>query len=222
MPTILIIEDESTLRSDLVSYLRVKGYDSQGVASLGEARTLLGHMAFDVYIIDIGLPDGDGSTLIPEIRVRQGFACGIIVLTAFSGSQYRINTLELGGDAYLSKAASLREIETTLRSVLRRLPAMAETAGWVVDRRSWSLVSPSGSRLELTAKEMDFLLVLAESGTDPCDRTILHDGEGSDRKLDALVRRLRHKIEELCGEDAPIRTAYGKGYAFTAPLRVDG
>lgn len=222
MPTILIIEDEHRLRNDLVSYLLVKGYDAKGVASLGEARALMRDVGFDVYVIDIGLPDGDGLTLVPEIRARSGFECGIIVLTAFSGSEYRINTLELGGDAYLSKAATLREIETTLRSVLRRLPSMAGDGGWVVDRRNWCLNAPTGQRVELTGKELEFLLVLAESGTGLCDRRALHDGEGSERKLDTLVRRLRHKIEAVCGEESPIRTAYGKGYAFTAPLRVEG
>lgn len=241
---ILVVEDDHNLRSDLVSYLQLKGYASLGAATCREVEELLAEHDFAAIILDIGLPDGDGRDLVEQIRATRGLNTGIIMLTAYGAAEYRVDTLDRGADAFLVKHASLREIDATLRSVLRRLdpeavpqatpcqplpapaPAPApEVAGWQLDRLSWTLTDPSDARVQLTTKEMTFLTALAEYDGRVCERAELvarmdGQGENSNRNLDVIVRRLRRKIEDATGRTPPIRVAYGQGYAFTAPLTV--
>lgn len=237
---ILVVEDDHNLRSDLVSYLQLKGYTSLGAASCREVEELLAEHDFAAIILDIGLPDGDGRDLVERIRATRGLNTGIIMLTAYGAPEHRVDTLDKGADAFLVKHTSLREIDATLRSVLRRLepeaapmttpcqpaPAPAgdvETAGWRLDRLSWTLTDPSGTSVQLTTKEMSFLAALAEYDGRVCERAELvarmdGQGENSNRNLDVIVRRLRRKIEDATGQTPPIRVAYGQGYAFAAPL----
>lgn len=232
---VLVVEDDSNLRSDLVSYLTLKGYGAMGAGTCREVRDLLNERKFAVIILDIGLPDGDGRDLISHIRAHHDLPPGIIALTAYGEPEYRVSTLDCGADAYLVKHASLREIDATVRSVLRRLtpppavyPVITETVpeeGWRLDPRSWTLTAPPGISVRLTSKEMTFLLALAERDGKVCERAVVlarMDGqaETSNRNLDVIVRRLRRKIEDATGALPPIRVAYGVGYAFTAPLSV--
>lgn len=240
---ILVVEDDHNLRSDLVSYLQLKGYTSLGAATCREVEELLAEHDFAAIILDIGLPDGDGRDLVARIRATRGLNTGIIMLTAYGAPEYRVDTLDKGADAFLVKHASLREIDATLRSVLRRLdPEVApaatpcqpapvpagdgETVGWRLDRLSWTLTDPAGTSIQLTTKEMAFLAALAEYDGRVCERAELvarmdGQGENSNRNLDVIVRRLRRKIEDSTGQTPPIRVAYGQGYAFAAPLNIE-
>lgn len=238
---ILVVEDDQNLRNDLVSYLQLKGYASVGAGTCREVEELLVGNDFAAAIVDIGLPDGDGRDLVARIRATRGLNTGIIMLTAYGTPEYRVDTLDKGADAFLVKHASLREIDATLRSVLRRLepetapqptspcqPAAitaTEATGWHLDRLSWTLTDPAGISVQLTTKEMAFLAALAEYDGKVCERAILVErmdgqGENSNRNLDVIVRRLRRKIEDSTGQTPPIRAAYGQGYAFAAPLAV--
>lgn len=239
---ILVVEDDHNLRSDLVSYLQLKGYTSLGAATCREVEELLAEHDFAAIILDIGLPDGDGRDLVERIRATRGLNTGIIMLTAYGAPEHRVDTLDKGADAFLVKHTSLREIDATLRSVLRRLEPEAapmttpcqpaptpaddgETAGWRLDRLSWTLTDPAGKSVQLTTKEMSFLAALAEYDGRVCDRAELvarmdGQGENSNRNLDVIVRRLRRKIEDSTGQMPPIRVAYGQGYAFAAPLTM--
>lgn len=224
MPRTLIVEDEVSLRNDLIAFLEVKGYAATGVASLAEAFLRMEADRFDLVVLDLGLPDGNGIELLAHIRTRYGLACGVVVLTSRQDLEDKIQALETGSDAYLVKHASLREIECTLRNLLKRLPDAAPKL-WRLDRGQWSLVAPSGGRVPLTPKEMTFLVTLATSGAEVCDHgelaAALGDGGSfSIANLNTLVRRLRCKVEEETGVVPPIRVAYGRGYVFSAPLSV--
>jgi DNA-binding response OmpR family regulator len=220
----LIVEDEVSLRNDLVAFLEAKGYAATGAASLAEASRRMEAERFDLVVLDLGLPDGNGIDLLADIRNRYGLACGVVILTSHQDLEDKIQALETGSDAYLIKHASLREIECTLRNVLKRLPNAAPQL-WRLDRSQWSLAAPSGNSVSLTPNEMTFLVMLATSGAEVCDHGELAAalGEGgvfTTANLNTLVRRLRRKVEETTGQVPPIRVAYGKGYVFSAPLAV--
>ncbi len=229
MERVLVVEDEPTLRADLIDYLAAKGFATDGAASVAETCARLDAQAFDAVILDIGLPDGDGFDLLSHIR-GSGLTCGVLMLTSFGDPDFRVKGLDGGADAYLVKKATLREIEATLRSVLRRQPAhpLAERiSGWSLDRVEWLLTAPNGAFAKLTSSEVKFVLALAESGGDVCPREQLaritsRSGVADERNLDALVRRLRRKIEEATGFETPIKVAYGSGYACSTTLRVVG
>lgn len=229
MERVLVVEDEPSLRADLVDYLAAKGFATDGAASVAETRARLEAQAFDAVILDVGLPDGDGFDLLTHIRGR-GLTCGVMMLTSFGDPDFRVRGLDSGADAYLVKKATLREIEATLRSVLRRQPALLSTGpffGWTLDRVEWLLTAPNGASAKLTSSEVKFVLALAESGGDVCPREQLaritsRAGTADERNLDALVRRLRRKIEEATGLETPIKVAYGIGYTCSTALRVVG
>lgn len=227
MPSTLVVEDEVSLRNDLVVFLEAKGYASTGAGTLAEASHMMEAKCFDLIVLDIGLPDGNGLDLLPQIRSRYGLGCGVVVLSSRRDMEDRILALETGSDAYLIKHSSLREIDSTLRSVLKRLPQAAspQQAAWCLNRLVRLLISPSGDNVPLTPKEMAFLSLLAASGGEFCCHSKLGKALGkgaalSGANINTIVHRLRHKIEDVIGSASPIRVAYGKGYTFAAPIVV--
>ncbi len=180
----------------------------------------------DIAILDIGLPDDSGLVLAREIRARSGMDCGIIVLTAFKDAGMRISCLNEGADVYLVKHASLEEIEATIKSLLRRIaknhsryPELDQMR-WLLDLRKWELISPYDHRVAVSATEAVILDMLMSNSQSVCERDALAEiaysklRRNSSRNLDAIVRRLRRKIEQGTSAPAPIKTVYGVGYVF--------
>jgi len=229
MTHILIVEDEPRLRKDLVDFLELSGFTAEGVATARELHQALASGSSPaVIILDVGLPDGNGFDLSIEIRKSHG--CGIIMLTALGDSDDRIRGFESGADIYLVKHSTLREIEAAIRSLLRRtgdLPSSASGNGeWVLDSTNWMLIAPNHSSLKLTATEFAFMNVLCNRCGEICQRdelveTVARPKSNFDnRHLDAVVSRLRRKLEERTNLSAPIKVVYGVGYTFTASVSV--
>jgi DNA-binding response OmpR family regulator len=232
MPEILVVEDEDDLRIDLVDFLALKGFQATGVGSAAAARACLDRMVPDVIVLDVGLPDGDGFELAREIRDRRGLASGIIMLTGLNSIDHRVTGLESGADIYLVKHASLREIDATIRSLLRRLSVPTAAAPceklWRLDETTRQLFAPNGVGAELTGSEFALLACLLNRSKATCARAELIEAlarpslRHNDRNLDGIVRRLRRKIEQACTIEAPIHVVYGTGYAFTGDSLVVG
>ncbi len=231
MHDILVVDDDHSLRLDLVDYLTIKGFRAAGAGSAAACRQALDRTAPDLVVLDVQLPDGHGFALAREIQSRFGAGCGVVMLTGLATPDDRVGGLEVGADAYLVKNATLREIEATVRSVLRRLPAPAnrpeaaptpfEVGGWRLLRSEWALESPNMVRITLTSTEVALLeMVLANPGK-ACSRADLiailkrPSMRFNERNLDEVVRRLRRKVEQASGMTLPIRVAYGVGYSFT-------
>lgn len=231
MTRILVVEDEPSLRTDLVDYLAMRGFAAEGAASARELRAALGTgEAPAIVILDIGLPDGSGFDLAREIRKQ--FDCGIIMLTALNEADDRVRGFDSGADIYLVKHSSLREIEATVNSLLRRLRDPNPAAGqqpdcWLLSRSSWQLQAPNRREVKLTATEFAFIAALLDNTGQPCSRDALAkvmarpQTTWDNRHLDAVVNRLRRKIREHTNIEAPIRMIYGRGYAFSAPGQVE-
>lgn len=228
MTHILIVEDESRLRQDLTDFLELTGYTTTGVATAQELRQALANgTSPDIVILDVGLPDGNGFDLASEIRGSHD--CGIIMLTALGETDDRIRGYESGADIYLVKHSTLREIEAAIRSLLRRTrdlsdPDGNETDQWILDLTDWTLIAPNLHMLKLTATEFAFMNMLRTRSGEICSREELSDALArpnwpfDNRHLDAVVSRLRRKIEDRINLPAPIKVVYGVGYTFTAGL----
>ncbi|WP_431856976.1 response regulator transcription factor [Azospirillum sp.] len=200
-----------------------------------------------VLLLDVNLPDGNGLTLARRLRSQAGLDIGIIVLTCRGTVADRVTGLDSGADAYLVKDADLLEIDATIRSVLRRLPQAPASAAppvaagsadpgpaptgpassdgaWTLTSASPVLQTPGGARVVLTVSEHAFLLTLLDRRGEPMTREQIAAGMErlpgwSLRNLDSLVRRLRSKIREVCGETLPLRMAYGRGYSLEGQWR---
>ncbi|MBZ9892007.1 response regulator transcription factor [Mesorhizobium sp. BR1-1-3] len=230
MTHILIVEDEPRLRKDLADFLELTGFTAEGVGTAGELRqTLANGSSPAVIILDVGLPDGNGFDLATEIR--KSHACGIIMLTALGDSDDRIRGFESGADIYLVKHSTLREIDAAIRSLLRRTGDLPDSANgssdqWVLDGTNWMLIAPNHRSLKLTAAEFAFMNVLCNRSGEICQREDLVElvarprSNFDNRHLDAVVSRLRRKLEEHISLPAPIKVVYGVGYIFTAAAAV--
>lgn len=232
MTHILIVEDELRLRRDLADFLELAGFTAEGVATARELRQMLADGSSPaVIILDVGLPDGNGFELAAEIRTSHG--CGIIMLTALGDSDDRIRGFESGADIYLVKHSTLREIGAAIRSLLRRtgdLPDSVSGSGssdqWVLDGTNWMLTAPNHRSLKLTATEFAFLNVLCSHCGEICQRENLMEtvarprSNFDNRHLDAMISRLRRKLEEHTKLPAPIKVVYGVGYTFSAAVAV--
>ncbi len=225
MNRILVVEDDDSLRGDLVDYLRLQRFETIGIGSAGELADALREDCLpDVVILDIALPDGDGYCLARDIRSKLN--CGIIMLTAHGDTESRVRGFESGADIYLVKHTALREIAAAVHSLLRRLPkefpAKETTKAWVLDAVGWVLRAPDGQAIRLTATEKIFVEALMESTGKPCSREELASALSrrqtnfENRHLDAVASRLRRKITNHTNTEAPIKSVYGIGYSFSA------
>lgn len=222
MNRILVIEDEPSLRTDLLDFLSLRGFEAQGAATASEARAILAAGPSPaIVILDIGLPDGDGFDLAEDIRALHD--SGILILTSRGSADDRVRGFESGADIYLVKHATLREIEAALNSLSRRLGnSDGRTRSWSLNPATWVLQAPDGRDTRLTATELAFIAALLEHNGEPCPRETLLErlarpnAHWDNPHLDSMVNRLRRKIKTATGQDAPIKSVYGVGYAFGA------
>ncbi|MGE5516577.1 MAG: response regulator transcription factor [Bacteroidota bacterium] len=239
MAHIVVVEDEASLRADLVEYLTGCGHVVVGCGDGIALDVALARQPADILILDVNLPGEDGFSIAK--RQREQSDVGIIMLTARGVNVDRVVGLELGADVYLVKPIELRELEAQVRTLARRLkvpasggvaaaapaaPVVAPPAGWAYDLVAWALVSPNGAVLKLTANERVFVNLLVERPGEPVSRADIFRALGKrewdmgDRSVDSMVRRLRAKGEETLGHPLPIEAVHGTGYAFAAPVIV--
>ncbi len=220
---VLVIEDEPDLQDALVTYLNMEGLDAHGLSSLADAQVWMGANDFDVLLLDLGLPDGDG---LSWLRKRNDLRDkGVIITTARSDALSRVTGIRAGADVYLVKPVLPEEIVSLVHNLMRRLRGQAPSA-WVLDETGWRLLAPDGRSLKLTHSEHVLLQRLAKSSGQAVSREELvislgHQPEHYDfRRLEILIRRLRNKAKEAWGTALPLETAHRQGYAFTANIRV--
>lgn len=228
MPRILIVEDNQAYAEEVAGYLTGNGH---AVSVAGDAASLwkiLASAGFDIVLLDLGLPDEDGFTVIHQLRLIHP-AIGLVVLTARVRTDSRIDGLRLGADYYLTKPTKLAEIEAVINTLNRRLshapPSAVTEPKWVLNAARRQLESGSGGKTDLTEKEFAFLHLLSRTPHSlPRDRVLaaLGEKEAADagRKLDMLVYRLRKKISTAHGQELPLRTNYGGGYSLAVPFAV--
>ncbi|MFS2242499.1 MULTISPECIES: response regulator transcription factor [unclassified Microbacterium] len=224
---ILVVEDDDGIAVPLLRTLDREGYDVERVADGASALARAGD-DIDLVVLDLGLPDMDGLDVCRRLR-EQGFAGGIVILTARDGELDRVVGLDVGADDYIAKPFALAELLARLRALLRRSPAAASQP--VSERTPSASVSPAalvvdvasrralaGAReLPLSTKEFDLLAQLDMQRGAVVTRERLMDEVwdanwfGSTKTLDVTVARLRQKLEES-GADARITTLRGVGF----------
>jgi DNA-binding response OmpR family regulator len=220
---VLVVEDEPDLQDALVSYLGMEGMSAHGVGNLADAQRWMAAHDFDILLLDLGLPDGDG---VSWLKMRQDLRDkGVIITTARSDALSRVTGIRAGADVYLVKPVLPEEIVSLVQNLMRRLHGQAPST-WVLDNTGWRLLAPDGRPLKLTHSEHVLLHRLAQSAGQAVSREELatslgHNPEHYDfRRLEILVRRLRNKAQDNWGIPLPLETAHRQGYAFTASIRL--
>lgn len=225
-PRVLFVEDEESISGPFSSALRREGFEPSVCGSLGEARSAWAGGSFDLVLLDLMLPDGDGRDLARELR-SAGSEVPIIMLTARGTELERVVGLELGADDYVVKPFSGAEVIARMRAVLRRVrPAAAATELEVGpvrvelgSRRVWL----DGTELTLSRKEFDLLAeLMAHAGEvvtreDLITRVWDENWFGSTKTLDVHVGWLRGKLGDDASAPRLLHTVRGVGFRFTGP-----
>ena len=222
-PRILIIEDEPDLLEAMVSYLNLDGFSATGESTLKAASEWIDNHSFDILILDLGLPDGDGLHWLNQRNDLEGH--GVIITTARGESVQRISGAKAGADMYLVKPVQLEELSCLTHNLYRRLHPDVKLY-WKLNLLNWSLESPDGSSIKLTNSELKILQILAQVPGKVVARQDVIQGLGytldayDPKRLEIMIRRLRLKAQELYNYPLPLETIHGAGLAFTAAIQI--
>jgi two-component system KDP operon response regulator KdpE len=219
---VLVVEDEAPIRHLLSTTLQAEGYGVLEASNAAEGETLAANRRVDLFLIDLGLPDRDGCELIRSLR--QWTARPILVLSARSHEQQKVDALDAGADDYLTKPFGVAELHARLRVALRHASRSALGGGSVLRLGDVSIdlaaktVQRAGAPIRLTATQWRLLEVLAQhAGGVVTARQLLREvwGPGHAEQghyLRIYVRQLRQKLEAVPGQPAYLKTDTGIGY----------
>jgi DNA-binding response OmpR family regulator len=218
IPRILLVEDDPMLGEGLSISLKLENYDITWKKSVQQGLTSFQENKFDLAILDIGLPDGQGTDLCKSIR-EVNHDIGIIFLTAKTDEETVVRGLELGANDFVKKPFSHRELMARVKVVLRaKFPSNKELkAGELIlfpERRS---VTYKGENLTVNRRQFDILsyFITHKDQIITRDQLLSHlnsDGDVFDRTIDSHVSQLRKILKGHNVDDIQISSVYGIGY----------
>jgi DNA-binding response OmpR family regulator len=225
--TILVVDDEATIREVVRRYLEHDGFEVREAANGEAALTSVERQPPDLIVLDLMLPGIDGLSLTRRLR-REGYAVPIVMLTARGQTSDRILGLDQGADDYVVKPFSPQEVVSRVRAVLRRsaepepdaAPAPPLELGRLRLDPAARLVAVEAEPVTLTAREFDLLWFLAShpgqvfSREQLLDRVWGYDFYGDPSTVTVHIRRLREKIEADPAHPQSLVTVWGVGYRF--------
>jgi two-component system catabolic regulation response regulator CreB len=219
--SILLVEDDRPIAENVTLALARENIDCRHVALAADGLALLRTDGFDLAILDVGLPDGNGFDLCRTLR---GFSdIPVIFLTARSDEIDRVVGLEIGADDYVLKPFSPRELAARVKAILRRgraARAAPETApGFIAVDEERATIAFRGRPLELSRTEYLMLKAMAARPEKVFSRAELMDAAGLaeaslERSVDTHIKSLRAKLATLAPDADPIRTHRGLGYSL--------
>ena len=215
---IYVIDDEPDIRNLVRGALEEFDFEVQTFASGREARQSIRRDPPALCIVDIGLPDMNGLTLVRELWEDVRF--GLIILTGRGGISDRVLGLELGADDYIVKP-----FEQLLTASTDLGQSRATFGGWTFDVGNLTLVSAVGRHESLTAAEANLLLCFVKSPNRVLSRDQLQgdaetrEEQNYERSIDVRISRLRKKLESDARDPQLIKTVYGAGYLLAADVQ---
>ncbi|WP_299783954.1 response regulator transcription factor [uncultured Marivita sp.] len=223
-PLITILDDEPAIRNMLSEALEDAGYDTLTFARAAEFEAALRRTTPDVCLVDLGLPDRDGLSLVHRLALEQGAT--VIIISGRAQVQDKITGLELGADDYIIKPFDPAEVVARVRARLRTRAAPASTGqtarfnGWTAHFDRYSLEDETGTETPFSHAEGEVLRLFLESPNRLITRDYMQDslggaaGDSFDRAMDVRISRLRTKLREDPKNPRLIKTIYGAGYIF--------
>jgi two-component system, OmpR family, phosphate regulon response regulator OmpR len=228
-PHLLVVDDDRRIRDLLSRFLQGEGYRVTTAEDAIDARAKLGGLSFDLLILDVMMPGESGLDLAKSIRggsIREGTAVSgvsgvpIVMLTARSETESRIEGLELGADDYVAKPFEPRELSLRIANILKRArpaetPAVEQARfGDFVFHIVRGELRRGDEAIRLTDRERDMLRILAAVPGETVPRLALGGNAGSlnERAVDVQVNRLRRKIERDPANPLFVQTVRGIGY----------
>ena len=223
-PLITILDDEPAIRRMLSEALEEAGFQTMGFGRAVEFEAALRRATPDVCLVDLGLPDRDGLSLVHRLALEQGAT--VIIISGRAQVQDKITGLELGADDYIIKPFDPAEVVARIRARLRGRSAPTPTGqsarfnGWTAHFDRYSLEDDNGNETPFSHAEGEVLRLFLESPKRLITRAHMQDslggaaGESFDRAMDVRISRLRTKLREDPKNPRLIKTIYGAGYIF--------
>lgn len=220
---LLIVEDEPELAQSMVTYLKGENYICETAPTAAIAQEKMEQFEYDCILLDISLPDGNGLTLLGELK-RNNKTDGVIIISAKNAIDDRIKGLNLGADDYLTKPFHLSELSARVAAVIRRRQFDGQTTialnEITIDLQA-KTVSINNKTVDLTKKEYDLLLYLTSNKNRVISKNAIAEHlSGSEADLFdnfdviyAHIKNLKRKLSQAGAEDY-IKSIYGMGYKF--------
>lgn len=235
---ILVVDDHRKIREPLATYLRRQHFSVVTAEDAASLWTLLRTATFDLIVLDVMLPDGDGMQLCQQIQ--RHYKTPVILLTARDALDDRVTGLELGADDYVIKPFEPRELLARIHTVLRRADrrpnlTSEKTSPAVQPVHFSTLIFNPASRRVSNQQQQSVRLSTMEAKllsaflADPyqvlsrealMDRCVTPGNEVFDRAIDRQVSRLRIKLEQVLPGSVLLDTVWGEGYRFTAEVQT--
>ncbi len=219
MKQIFLVEDDREIAKNLTRLLETEGFSVRHAPTQAEAVQLLGQETFDLALVDISLPDGNGFTVCTQIKQAQNIP--VLFLTASGDEASVVTGLNMGADDYITKPLRPRQLLARIGAALRKagqVPAVFTIQNLTVDMVN-GLVKKEGRELFLSPLEYRLLLLFINNPKTILTRDRLLDelwdaaGEFvNDNTLTVYIKRLREKIEDDPASPQIIRTVRGTGY----------
>lgn len=221
---VTILDDEPEIRRMLSDALEEAGFRTECFGRATEFEAALRTMSPDVCLVDLGLPDRDGLTLVHRLALERGAA--IIIISGRAQVQDRVTGLELGADDYIIKPFEPAEVVARVRARVRQAQPpvnsgeRAAFAGWTAHFDRYVLESDSGDEVSFSHAEGEVLRLFLEAPKRLITRAQMQEslggaaGESFDRAMDVRISRLRTKLGEDPKNPKLIKTIYGAGYIF--------
>lgn len=232
MTHIAIVDDNPDIRDMLATALTDAGFSTHGYARAADFERGVARHPPDVCVVDLGLPDKDGLSIVAALA---GSQTAILVISGRSTLQDKIVGLELGADDYLAKPFELPEVIARVRALIRRRTSLHTQdrgerltfSGWTIDFGQFVLSDPSGGSTQLSASEAMLLRIFLNRPNRLITRDQLRDDlneksdvESFDRAIDVRVSRLRAKLKDPPKDPKIIKTIYGAGYILISDVAV--
>ncbi len=222
---IFLLEDDGAIGVALTYSLESEGYRVTLAKSVAEAKEVINDNTFELYILDLTLPDGSGYDICREVKAQGDYP--VIFLTAYDDEANVVMGFDLGADDYIAKPFRLKELLARIKSVLRRYSK--ESADGIINIQNVRIntnearVWKNGEEVILTAMEYRLLLTMLNNRGIVLTRNKLlediWDIEGdfvNDNTLTVYIKRLRNKIEDNPAEPEIIKTVRGMGYIINS------
>ena len=220
---ILIVEDDAALASFIRKGLEAEHYAVDASPDGEQGRAMALEFDYDLLILDLNLPGADGLSILKNLRQRKP-SLPVMILTARSRVEDRVQCLDMGADDYLMKPFSFLELAARARALLRRCHLPSESVLAVRDLRLDRVerrVERSGRRIDLTTKEFALLEYLMRNAGKVVSKTMIlshvweYNFDPQTNVVDVLVSRLREKIDRPF-EKKLLHTVRGVGYVLRA------
>ena len=224
---LLIVDDDDRLRKLLKKFFSSKGYNVSTANGVTQAKNLLDCIDFDLIVLDVMMPDGNGMNLARQLR--GSLDTPILMLTAMGDPPSRVEGLEAGVADYMPKPFEPRELELRIENLLKNNQRAESRRVFTLGQRRLdperNLLGSGDESVRLTSLESEILATLAEKNGQPLERAVLARRcriEGGDRAVDVHVNRLRRKIEPNPRAPRYLITERNKGYRLLVDAdRVD-